>query len=430
MENKLYLGIAREVITPPLGTALFGYHPNVFAQEVHDDLTLTVFAFQQGEQKALMLSAFVCSFDTGLSTGLRNLLADTLGVPADNIILSAVHTHCGPSLNNSPGWGGINTEYFETIFQPAALRAAKAALDAMEPVQMATASGQSLVGINRRQLNPDNTISLGQNPWGPFNPEMYLLSFRTEKKVLANMIWYGAHLTSAGCIPIITRDWAGPMVDAVEAVSGAITAFFNGPEGDVGPRLSNGGTTGNIDLVEELGAKAAADALRIYTTLGPYQDATLAAYSTDLQIPLKKRISYEEAIANYDPAQESAVNWAKRRNEYFRKVKDSYAAPFEEKDSRPIQQTLIRIGDVVFAAFPMELFSEVGMRIDQAEKDYKVLSLSNTNGSYSYFPTQDQLCRGGYEIGMFLYGDVQLWVEDADYHIMAQTLQNVAAFKK
>ncbi len=50
------------------------------------------------------------------------------------------------------------------------------------------------------------------------------------------------------------------MTDAVEKESGAITAFFNGPEGDVGPRLSNGRTVGDLRHVHELGKMAAKDA--------------------------------------------------------------------------------------------------------------------------------------------------------------------------
>ena len=44
------------------------------------------------------------------------------------------------------------------------------------------------------------------------------------------------------------------MIDRLEAATGTLTAFINGAEGDVGPRLTNGKTVGNISLVEEHGA--------------------------------------------------------------------------------------------------------------------------------------------------------------------------------
>jgi len=92
---------------------------------------------------------------------------------------------------------------------------------------------------------------------------MTVISFADEEgKVVANIVHYGMHGTCAGRNYEISRDWAGVMVDDVERVSGAITAFFNGAEGDVGPRLTNGLTTGNGDITyaERHGALAAHDA--------------------------------------------------------------------------------------------------------------------------------------------------------------------------
>ena len=43
--------------------------------------------------------------------------------------------------------------------------------------------------------------------------------------------------------------------------------FINGAEGDVGPRLSNGATVGDISYIYEIGGIAAADAIRAYTAL-------------------------------------------------------------------------------------------------------------------------------------------------------------------
>ena len=70
------------------------------------------------------------------------------------------------------------------------------------------------------------------------------------------------------------------------------------------------------------------------------------------------------------------------------------------------------------------------MRIDDATKDLKVLSLSNTNGTKGYFPTQDQLCRGGYEVTMFKYNGVQTPTDDADYHLIKETLRNIERLER
>ena len=45
--ESLCLGVAREVITPEVGSQLYGYTPDVFSEAVEDDLTVTAFYFKQ-----------------------------------------------------------------------------------------------------------------------------------------------------------------------------------------------------------------------------------------------------------------------------------------------------------------------------------------------------------------------------------------------
>ena len=65
--ESLCLGGARENITPEIGGQLYGYRPNIFSESVADELTVTVYYFQQGKTKALMISGTVCLISTELS---------------------------------------------------------------------------------------------------------------------------------------------------------------------------------------------------------------------------------------------------------------------------------------------------------------------------------------------------------------------------
>jgi hypothetical protein len=219
------------------------------------------------------------------------------------------------------------------------------------------------------------------------------------------------------------------MTDALEEESGAITAFFNGSEGDVGPRLSNGQTVADLSYIYEVGGIGAKDAIRIFHTINEYKDVSLDTTIDTLKIPYNKRIPYEDAIRGCEEHPLDSINFDKQMAVYFNKVKESYETDFCERDYDETEQTIIRIGDIAFAGFPYELFSEIGMRIDGAVNDMTVLSLSNANGSKGYFPTQDQLCRGGYEVTMFRYNGIQTPVDDADYHLMRETIRNINSLK-
>lgn len=423
--ESLYLGVAREIITPEIGCQLYGYSPDVFSESVEDDLTVTALYFEQGETKALMLSATVCLIQTKFANDILLTVEQKFGIPKENCLLSATHTHSGPNTAGQVGWGDIDKEYCDEIFLPSILRAIKRAMSDIKPVKMGVSQGESLVGINRRELKDTNVVKLGQTPWGPFNPQMSVISFVSDKESVANIIHYGAHGTAAGKNTEISRDWSGIMTDALENQTGGITAFFNGPEGDVGPRLSNGKTVGDITYVHELGAVAAKDAVRIYGKTSEYGDVKLRVSHKSVLIPLKKRIDIGLAKQLLEPFKDETVNYRGMMRAHFEEVIRSYETDYTDKEFYEIKQTVIALGDIVFVSFPYELFSEIGMRIDRAFENKSVLSLSNTNGSEGYFITKDAVCRGGYEVDMFLYSHIQQYHDDADYYLMKETVDHI-----
>lgn len=431
MSEKLLLGIAREIITPEIGGNLCGYNPNIYSESVNDDLTATAFAFSQNGKKALMVSVTVCNVNNDLQAEIRKAISEKTGVPFVNIVLAATHTHSGPNTTGGTGWGDLDSAYVNSIFVPALIKVCVSAVDNLVPVTAASAVGKSFVGMNRRELDEKNAVILGQNPWGPFNPYMTVISFKNEQgKVIGNIISYGCHGTSAGLNHEITRDWSGYMTDAVESVSGGITAFFNGPEGDVGPRISNGKTIGNIELTKELGAVAARDALGIYNTLSEYEDIDFDVFDGELHLPLLPKISLEEAekwILEY----EGKDTWplAKKRLQYYKDVKQAVLNGEKDEEYRVIPQTLIKLGGNVFASCPYELFSEINLRIQKMVDEYNVMVLSNANGTGGYFPTESELCRKGYEILCFLYGGTQCYTDDADYQFIVETIKNLQNLK-
>ncbi len=432
MKDKLYLGVAERKITPPIGCQLYGYSPDVISHSVNDDLTATAFYFRQGETAALMISATVCLIQTELAEDIFSKIEARFGIPRTSCQLHATHTHSGPNVCGTFGWGEIDASYRDGMFIPAILEAVEEAVSHPVPVKMRVTAGESLVGINRRELTVDNKVRLGQNPWGSFNPQMTVLSFADDdRRVVANIVHYGCHGTASGANHEISRDWPGVMTDVLSEVSGGVTAFFNGPEGDVGPRLTNGKTVGekHVRYAMELGAVAAQDAVRIYRQPSGYHEADLRVSSVVLDVPLGPRMALETARELYAQFGQFTVNIKGKRGHYYRSVIESYEAGYEERATRPIPQSIIRLGDVAFVSFPYELFSEVGMRIARESDIPYVLSLSNTNGSEGYFVTEDQICRGGYEVGVHRTGYIQPYADNGDHHLVVQTLAHLEQVK-
>lgn len=424
----LNLGVSRKDITPAVGCNLYGYYPDLYSTTVHDPLDVTAMVFTYGDRRAVIVSATVCLINTDLADEIRAKIESKTGIPADNVIIAATHTHSGPNTAGSFGWGEIDRAYCDSIFVPQILAAVEDAMEVMTPVRTGIATGQSHIGMNRRQFTEENKIRLGQNPWGCYNPKMTVISFRDEEdNVVANIVHYGNHGTAAGKFTAISRDWPGVMIDAMEAVTGGCTVFLNGPEGDVGPRISNGRTTGDdgMKYVIELGQKAAEDAIRVYRSIKTYEDVGMNIQKGTIRLPLKKRISLEQAREGLEEYAGNARNLGGQYAHYYENVIASYEDGYEDKPDLPLPQWLFQLGNTVFVSSGYELFSEIGLRIQTMSDFENVLCLSNANGSDGYFSTESELCLGGYEVGMFLTGRCQPFVEHADWHFIKETIRNI-----
>lgn len=423
--DRLKIGVSREIITPKLGGLFMGYGSNKPSTAVHDDLTVTAIAIASGKTCALLMSATVCLIGNDLTGKIRSLCGAAAGVPADNVILAATHTHSGPITTDN-----IDALYCDEIFVPGCVAAAKAAVSEMKHAKVGMATTKSLVGINRRQLLANNKVILGQNPWGAYDSEMTVISFRGDDgKSFANIVHCTAHCTASGINTEVTRDWAGVMIDRLEQESGAITMFINGMEGDVAPRMANGGSTGDINHAMEVGAVAALDAVRAYKDIREYRDEELSAATEDIKIPHAPLIPLDEARSEL--AKLEAGTQARFTGSTIRVLKKNIELheKGETGDSFfTYRQTLLKIGSIVLIPVPFEASSEISLRFRTYSKYGHTLPLGCTNGSNSYLPSQDQLCRGGYEVERFKWSGERQLADNADMHLVNENLKLMEKF--
>ena len=431
--KKLLVGAGREIITPPISTLLFGYRPDTVSTSVNDDLTVTSVMLEYGNTKAMLISIAVCLIQNALIDEIREKIEKETGVPKYNIIIGTTHTHSGPITAGMPGWGTLNSEYCDNIMIPQTIKSAVTAFNSRKPAKMGINTTHSDVGINRREIDKYGNILLGQNPWGPYDPIMTVINFRgLDGAPIINLIHYCCHGTASGCNHEITRDWSGPMIDRLEQQSGCMTVFFNGAEGDVGPRLSNNMTTGDITFAMELGGIAAVDAARAYFGIKEYRsDIDLKVIDADIKLPYKELLPFdvvESALAKYvDP--EKTVNISYLEYKHLKDIYDFYKSGKSAPEYFTFRQTLIAFGPVIFVPFPFEIFVEVTLRLRHYSKYQYTLCLSNSNGANSYFPSQDQLCRGGYEVKTFIAGNTFTLTDDADNKIICANLDLMEELK-
>ncbi len=433
-EERLLLGVGRAIITPEVGGNLCGYRPDIYSESVSDDLTAIALYFRQGVEQVLLVSLTITTLNNELSELLRAAVVKETGLPLERVILHATHTHSGPNTDGTVGWGVVDIPYRDHILLPGLISAAKKAMTNPVPIVVGVGVGESDVAVNRRELTARNTLDLGQTPWAPVDRRMTVLSFRDENgQCLANLIHYGCHGTAAGANHEISRDWSGFMCDTLERESGGITAFFNGCIGDTGPRISNGRTTGSkrtergeegdITYAVELGQVAARDAVGIWRGIWDWHPVDLKFGTGSISIPLKPKMSAEEAeklLEKYT----GGVNLSGLMRSYLEKTLEAHAAGIPDDTEFVFTQPVVTLGNLALIGFPYEIFSEIGLRIDKMLPEAKALCLSCINGRNGYFVTEDALCRGGYEVRMFLYDRPQPYCENADFALIRQSVDN------
>ncbi len=413
---------------------MFGYPSQRKAQGVHDELTVSALAYEYDGLRAMMVSASVLGFRDFMVSEMRKLIFEATGIPAENVILSATHTHSGPVMWDwEPSTGNNTNKYLEEIFYPGVAAAVKQAVSNMQPALVGIGVTQSDVGINRRQLEQDGSVLLGNNPWGIYDPIMTVISFKSaDGSPIANLVHYGYHCTSAGINYELTRDWPGPMIDRLEEQSGALTIFFNGPEGDIGPRLTNGNDKGaagamggDISQTMELGARAANDAVCAWRSIREYREMPLSLVTGEIKLPYSPLLSEEEAKAKLKSLEGIAEldGQQKADQKMCLSTLEVLASGNPIKTHLEYLQTLVAIGPVVFVPFPFEVFTEIGIRLRHYSPFQHTLSLSCTNGYNSYFPSLDQVSRGGYEVRSAFSTKAYRLVQNADHYVINANMQ-------
>ena len=407
MEEGLKAAAVRCDITPPIGSRLFGYDPGRASTGIHDRLDVTCMAFAQGECRVLLICATLTSIVTRIADSLREAASKACGIPFENIIICSTHTHTAPCTYEFRFFKDFEYRYWHDTLTPAVTEAAKQAVEHLRPATVGIAETTSRVGINRRQIDEMGHCFLGQNPWGIMDPTMTVIAFHdTEGKGIVNIVHYGAHCTAAGGSCETGRDWPGIMQDRMEAESGTLTVFINGAEGNVGPRLSNGDTVGNIKLMEELGGVAAMDAIYAWRSIKCFRDEKLSLIHGEIVIPMRNQESesfLRGRIEELERTQDNAWELG-RRKEQLAFLLSGLEAPHTVQ----LNQTIAAIGDIAFVPFPCEMMAETSLRIRDLSPFAYTLCLSNANGYFvSYLPTREQIARGGFEADSFFFDDYE-----------------------
>ena len=132
--SELLAGAASVDITPSLGCHLCGYFTDRVADNIHDPLHAKAIALRSGETTLGLVVCDVIDVPVEVVAAAKGRIQELTGIPPSHILISATHTHTGPSIV-----GALGTPKDEKYGQETAPRIAS--LQGIAPARCTTGAG-------------------------------------------------------------------------------------------------------------------------------------------------------------------------------------------------------------------------------------------------------------------------------------------------
>ena len=404
---ELRAGAARANLQPHVGCHLQGSLTDRISNNLHDELYAKALVIDNGETRVGFVVCDLIVVIGGMTEKVKARVAEEVGIPPENLLVSATHTHYAPSIMDI-ALVPPETEFVERVPQQIA-DAVALAVQHLEPAQLGFAVGSVPTEVHNRRhymrdgsvkMNPPATSPEIVKPAGPTDPALSVLVARaTDRRplgVLANLSLH--YVGSAGLD--ISADYFGAFDRALQRCAGASfpAIMSNGCAGDINninffrPRPTAPDPYFHAERVANV---CAGEAWKAWNTLWEedyLDDVPLAGAIEWVDVhprrPSAEQVAADTAYLNEHTVEEDPVRWMYCRERL--KMQD-----FPDPVTVPIQA--IRIGDLAFVGLPGEVFVEMGLAIKQRSPFQHTVPISLANDCAGYIATDQALDEGSYE---------------------------------
>ena len=404
------VGYHKVNITPDSPTGLAGYG-NIDERkhtQVLDYIYLTCVAVSDEEDNTVLLfSADLCSIKDVSVASYRSKLTGITGIPKENMIFNASHTHSAPYAD------GI-----ASIMDKAVVEAAEKALEDRKPATMyfGTAETDGINFVRHYYMNDGSVVTdnhgsaAGKTYAGhctETDEEMRILQFKREggkDVILAN--WQShPHITGGSAKTDLSADIIGAFRTNMENDLDCLFAYFQGGGGNINPtsriKEENANTEKNWKVHGQMLAATAKEALQNMTQLqtGPikvkqeiYSCPTNKADLDKANIAADVR-GYYEAGHTIGETQTYAQSLGLQSLYHANAIGSRGGLG----DSFDIEIEAMSFGEFGWAMGPYEMFDTSAKFVrDNSPFSYTFVT-GYTNGGNGYFPTVECFGYGAYE---------------------------------
>ena len=412
MSNKLQAGFARIVCLPDNLVAHIAGNDaktDISVDGLRDELAMTCIALQQGGKTYLIYTCDTVTINDFYHK-TKQMITEATGVPAENIVLNATHTHSAPTIKQDlPG----KEEYLAKVHVACAQAAVEAIAD-LSPASLSYGSAQTrnMTFVRHYWMLDGSSYGNGHGSIAPGfkshmyegDPECQILKFTrpAEGKKDIIMINLAAHATICSGKDLKTKlsaDFPYYVRTYVEKNTDAHCAYFIAAGGDSTPNSRMG--------LSPYGKDPNAFGTRLGEYVVDQLDSLTAAEGDDVTLygeiytakRMKEGVEDEVRLAHAREVLALRTKFGSHRApEVVEKVKEyGFHTNFEasglvgranapETGSFPIHA--MAIGNVGITFFPGELFSTFGKEIKANSPMAFTFVVSCSEDHQLYFPNE------------------------------------------
>ena len=418
----LKAGFARVDITPPLGSYIPGYFEKRYSKGVLDPIELNTLALSDGEETVVLAISDFLGIREAFATPIREKIAERVGIPADHVMVTALHQHTSAALRPKSSEADVENVVDDAAYMSVLYRkfcdAAQMACDDMSEATWGIAERETDVKIAfiRRYMMKDGTIKTNpgikrqaeiDHPMGEADNTVRLVRFKREGKNDIALVNFSTHPDTVGG-ERYSADWPGFVRRYVEAdLEGVSCVLLNGVQGDsnhldfIGWSKVPSNSAERYAHTAFMGRTIADTVLKIWDkTEEQKNDKVDAGVTTVFN---KTRTDGEEF---YDECLEVYEDCAIRGNKVhptksgiphytaYRIVRMRNAPLFQK-----IPVTVVALGDMAFVGFGGEPFTHYATAVRENFPGKFIMAACCANGYEGYLPTRSAFEEGGYEAG-------------------------------
>jgi hypothetical protein len=421
--NPLKAGAAKVNITPAKAELPANY------LGVNDSIYSRAIVVNSGTVNAALITVDIGAIRDNMWQNITRRIEKELGIPVQNILITATHTHAVPF-----GMGGEKLE--QKIFE-----SVKQAKNKLQPARIGYGTGVSYINVNRNIIDPGTRKWWeGANYEGPSDKTVAVVSIEAlDGTPIAVYYNYAMHAVLTGNLDLVSGDAPGAASRYIESsFNNKIVALWStGFEGDQNPvffqqtfdlrniRIKEYATRGEDisnamppggtgmdrnnpevarlmneqkEITRSMGVMLGEEVKRVMRNIErPVTSATIAAAQKTVSFPGRRRTNQGRA---------------------------GYEGTYVDGDSVNLRLGVLRIDDIVLGTVNAEVFNLIAQQLKKESPYARTIAVSLTNGTansgyipndaafgYQTFEVLSSRCKPGYAERAIIDGILDLIAE-------------------